>query len=61
MGIRVGLISLGCPKNRVDSEMILQGSITRFEIIDEIDYADIIIINTAPLLRTLERGYREHS
>jgi ribosomal protein S12 methylthiotransferase len=43
---RVGLISLGCPKNRVDSEIML-GELGRggFEIVDA-DDADTVIINT---------------
>ena len=43
---RVGLISLGCPKNRVDSEIML-GELGRggYEIVDA-DDADTVIINT---------------
>ena len=44
---KVGLISLGCDKNRVDSELIL-GLLSRngYEIVSSINKADIIIINT---------------
>ena len=53
MSKRVGFISLGCPKNRVDSEMMLAKlQAAGFEIIDEIDYADIIIINTCAFIET---------
>jgi ribosomal protein S12 methylthiotransferase len=45
--IKVGLVSLGCPKNQVDSEVMLgllkQGG---FELISDIDRAEVIIVNT---------------
>lgn len=45
------LVSLGCPKNRVDSERIL-GAMTRggFAFTDEPSDADIIIINTCAFI-----------
>ena len=45
--IKVGLISLGCSKNLVDSEMIL-GALanSRFQIVNSIDDSDVIIVNT---------------
>ena len=44
---KVGLISLGCDKNRVDSELIL-GLLSRngYQIVPSIKEADIIVINT---------------
>ncbi|MDA8017460.1 MAG: 30S ribosomal protein S12 methylthiotransferase RimO [Thermoanaerobaculia bacterium] len=44
---RVGMISLGCPKNRVDSEIML-GELGRegYEIVHEADGADTVIVNT---------------
>lgn len=44
---KVGLISLGCAKNLVDSEMIL-GALanSKFEIVNTIQDSDIIIVNT---------------
>ncbi|HEX9733062.1 MAG TPA: 30S ribosomal protein S12 methylthiotransferase RimO [Thermoanaerobaculia bacterium] len=43
---RVGMISLGCPKNRVDSEIML-GELRRrgYEVVD-VDAADTVIVNT---------------
>ena len=56
MSKRVGFISLGCPKNRVDSEMMLAKlQAAGFEIIDEIDYADIIIINTCAFIEDAKK------
>ena len=43
---KVGMISLGCDKNRVDSELML-GSINKhYEITNDPKNADIIIVNT---------------
>lgn len=43
---KVGMVSLGCDKNRVDSELIL-GTINKFyEITNDPKEADIIIVNT---------------
>ena len=45
--IKVGLISLGCSKNLVDSEMIL-GALanSKFEVVNTIEDSDVIIVNT---------------
>ena len=44
---KVGMISLGCPKNQVDGEMLLQKlNIAGFEIVSAIEDADLMIINT---------------
>ena len=51
--IKIGLISLGCSKNQVDSELIL-GNISsddNLEIIDDLNIADIIIINTCGFIQ----------
>jgi len=44
---KIGLISLGCAKNLVDSEMIL-GMLTssKFEVVNTIEDSDVIIVNT---------------
>ncbi|HCH63037.1 MAG TPA: 30S ribosomal protein S12 methylthiotransferase RimO, partial [Deltaproteobacteria bacterium] len=48
---RVHLISLGCPKNRVDSEVMV-GKLQRgpFELVDEPDAADVIVVNTCSFI-----------
>ena len=43
--MKIGLISLGCAKNQVDSEMIL-GVFKKSDITNNIEEADVIIINT---------------
>ncbi|MCR5740931.1 MAG: 30S ribosomal protein S12 methylthiotransferase RimO [Gammaproteobacteria bacterium] len=49
--MKVGMISLGCSKNQIDSEMIL-GLLKRqnFEITDNEDEADLIVINTCAFI-----------
>ncbi len=44
---RVGLISLGCPKNRVDSEIML-GELERqgYTLVSDVDEAQTVIVNT---------------
>lgn len=44
---KVGMISLGCPKNQVDGEIMLQKlADAGFQIVTEIEDSDIMIINT---------------
>lgn len=44
---KVGMISLGCPKNQVDGEILLQKlADADFEIVSEIQDSDVMIINT---------------
>lgn len=45
MSKKLHLISLGCTKNLVDSEVML-GKLSEYEITDEVSQADVIIINT---------------
>src|SRR5213075_726921 len=45
---RVGMISLGCPKNLVDSEIML-GQLrqeSEVEITNDLEQADVVIVNT---------------
>ena len=44
---RVGMISLGCPKNQVDAErMLAQLDKNEFQIADCYDGVDAVIVNT---------------
>ena len=52
MAERVHLVSLGCPKNRVDSEVMigkLRGSDCEF--VDSPDLADVIVVNTCSFIQ----------
>jgi len=53
---KVGMISLGCPKNLVDSEIML-GQLTKygFEITNEQDKAEILIINTCAFIESAKK------
>ncbi len=49
---RVHLISLGCPKNRVDSEVMV-GKLRQgpFELVSSPEAADVIVVNTCSFIR----------
>ena len=48
---KVGMVSLGCPKNLVDSEVMLGTLVHQgFEITPRPDEADIIIVNTCAFI-----------
>ena len=51
--MNIGLVTLGCTKNQVDSEMLLgvfksQG----FNIVNEVEQADIIVVNTCGVIKS---------
>src|SRR3989304_4334406 len=51
MAIKVGLLSLGCPKNLVDSEVMLGILKERgYEITDELIKSDVAIVNTCSFI-----------
>ncbi len=52
--MKVGLISLGCAKNQVDSEMIL-GVFKKSEITNKIEEADVIIVNTCGFIESAKK------
>lgn len=53
---RVGVVSLGCPKNLVDSEIML-GLLKKeeYEIVNQQEEADIIIVNTCGFIETAKQ------
>ena len=54
--MRVGMISLGCPKNQVDAEMMLAAlQADGVEIVDCVDGADAVIINTCAFIDDAKR------
>src|SRR4029078_219932 len=48
---RVGMISLGCPKNLVDSEIML-GELARrgYDVVQDLDSADTVVVNTCAFI-----------
>lgn len=53
MSIKVGFVSLGCPKNTCDTEVML-GLLNEsgFEIVSEDIYADVMIVNTCAFIKS---------
>lgn len=50
--LKVGVVNLGCDKNRIDSEIIIGNIKEKFEVINEPNDADIIIINTCGFIES---------
>ena len=56
MNFKVGMISLGCPKNQVDGEMMLEKlNKADFTIVQSIEDADVVIINTCGFIEDAKR------
>lgn len=53
---RIGFVSLGCPKNQIDTEVMLHELIQEgYEIVAEDIKADIIIINTCAFITSAKK------
>ena len=53
---KVGMISLGCPKNQVDGEIMLEKlNKSGFEIAQSIEDSDVMIINTCGFIEDAKR------
>ncbi len=50
--LKVGVVNLGCDKNRIDSEIIKGELKERYEVINEPEDADIILINTCGFIES---------
>ena len=51
--MNVGLVTLGCTKNQVDSEMILGAfKLQGFNIVNQVEEADIIVVNTCGFIQS---------
>ena len=46
MRLKIGVISLGCAKNRVDTETLLGVLAGEYDFVAEVEQADVLIINT---------------
>jgi ribosomal protein S12 methylthiotransferase len=53
---RVGMISLGCPKNLVDSEIML-GELARrgYEVVNDLDRAETVVVNTCAFIEEAQQ------
>ena len=53
---KIGMISLGCPKNQVDAELMLARlSENGYIITDEVDGVDAVIINTCGFIEDAKK------
>lgn len=52
---KVGMVSLGCDKNRVDAEIMLGTMSKEYEITNNAKEADIIIVNTCGFIETAKQ------
>lgn len=50
--LKFGIVSLGCDKNRVDSEIILGNANKNYEIVNDPREADIILVNTCGFIES---------
>ena len=56
MNIKVGIVSLGCPKNQVDAEMLLFTLKERgFKIVNDPADADAVIVNTCGFIESAKQ------
>ncbi|MFL6203634.1 MAG: 30S ribosomal protein S12 methylthiotransferase RimO [Thermoanaerobaculia bacterium] len=53
---RVGMISLGCPKNLVDSEVML-GELARrgYDVVNDLDSAETVVVNTCAFIEEAQQ------
>ncbi len=55
--MKVGLVSLGCSKNLVDSELMLGNLRSEgYEITNETDQADILVVNSCGFIESAKRS-----
>ena len=51
--MNVGLVTLGCSKNQVDSEMLLGiFKNNNYDIVSDVEQADIIVVNTCGFIKS---------
>lgn len=56
MSIRVGMVSLGCPKNQIDAEhMLFDLKKQGFEIVQDAALADVVIVNTCGFIEAAKQ------
>ncbi len=56
MDKRVGMVSLGCPKNQVDAEIMLRKLVDAgYMLVQEADKADLVIVNTCGFIEDAKK------
>ncbi len=59
--MKIGLVSLGCPKNLVDSEVMLGlAEQAGHELTQDPALADVLVVNTCAFIDFRETGVRRH-
>lgn len=48
---RVAFVTLGCPKNEVDSDRMAASLTAGFDLVADIDEADVVVVNTCAFIR----------
>jgi ribosomal protein S12 methylthiotransferase len=48
---RVAFVTLGCPKNEVDSDRMAASLTSTFDLVADIDEADVVVVNTCAFIR----------
>ena len=53
---KIGIVSLGCPKNQTDAEVMLKALADKgYEITGEESEADVIIVNTCAFIESAKQ------
>lgn len=52
---KIHILTLGCPKNLVDSEILLSGLKNKFQIVDKPEKAQIVLINTCGFIESAKQ------
>ena len=56
MAIRVGMVSLGCPKNQMDAELMLATlEKADMELVADAALADVVIVNTCGFIESAKQ------
>ena len=56
MSRKIGMISLGCPKNQVDAELMLKKLVDAgYILVQEADKADVVIVNTCGFIEDAKK------
>ena len=53
--IKIGFVSLGCDKNRIDTEIMINSVHDKFEIVNDPKLADVIVINTCGFIESAKQ------
>ena len=54
--MKIGFVSLGCPKNQLDTEVMLhEVAMAGYEITPDETEADVVIINTCGFIESADR------